>query len=74
MQLIETAFKEDLLDTGNSGFAHFADSSKVTEAYVEGTPIEAVCGKVFIPSRDPKKFPVCPICAEVVESLNLDHE
>ena len=28
-----------------------------------------MCGKVWVPSRDPKKYPVCPECKEIYESL-----
>jgi len=28
-----------------------------------------LCGKVWVPSRDPQKFPVCPECKEIYESL-----
>jgi hypothetical protein len=34
-----------------------------------GTPVVALCGKVWVPSRDPQKYPVCPACKEVWESL-----
>jgi hypothetical protein len=36
---------------------------------VFGTPIKALCGKVWVPSRDPRKFPICPECKEIYESL-----
>ena len=39
------------------------------ESAVFGTPIKALCGKVWVPSRDPQKFPVCPECKEIYESL-----
>jgi hypothetical protein len=29
----------------------------------------ALCGKVWVPGRDPKKFPVCPECKEIYEGL-----
>lgn len=74
MQLLEDVLKEELLDSGNNKVSHYADASKVTEGYVMGTPVEAVCGKIFVPSRDPKKFPVCSICKEIVEALDLEHE
>ena len=35
-----------------------------------GTPVIALCGKVWVPSRAPEKFPVCPDCKEVWESMN----
>ncbi|MGQ0615474.1 MAG: DUF3039 domain-containing protein [Acidimicrobiia bacterium] len=40
----------------------------VTEAYVTGSPVRALCGKVWVPTRDPKRYPVCPSCKEIVES------
>ena len=39
------------------------------EAMVNGTPVRALCGKVWVPSRDPKRFPVCPECKEIYESI-----
>jgi Protein of unknown function (DUF3039) len=39
------------------------------ESHVFGTPIKALCGKVWVPSRDAKRFPVCPECKEIYESL-----
>lgn len=39
-------------------------AASVTEAQVLGTPVEALCGKRWVPSRDPKRFPMCPTCKE----------
>lgn len=50
-------------------FSHYAPKDKITEAMVMGTPIRALCGKVWVPSRDGSKFPVCPECKEIWESL-----
>ncbi len=60
------------LDEGK--YAHYAESGSVTEGYVLGKPVVAICGEIFVPSRDPKKFPLCPICKEIVEALLLDSE
>jgi hypothetical protein len=50
-------------DGGDSErFAHYADRDKITEAMVTGTPVVALCGKVWVPSRDPTKYPLCPEC------------
>lgn len=38
------------------------------EAIIEGTPVRALCGKVWVPSRDPNRYPICPSCREVAES------
>jgi hypothetical protein len=34
---------------------------------VTGTPVVALCGKVWVPSRDPKRFPVCPECQRLYD-------
>jgi hypothetical protein len=41
----------------------------VTTAYIEGTPLEALCGEVFVPSRDPKSLPPCERCVEIVNEI-----
>ena len=34
-----------------------------------GKEITALCGKKWIPSRDPEKFPVCPDCRERLANM-----
>jgi hypothetical protein len=51
-------------------FSHYVPKDKLTAAMVEGTPVIALCGKVWVPSRDPQKFPVCPECKEAWEGMN----
>ena len=53
-------------------FSHYVDKDKLTEAMVMGTPVVALCGKVWVPSRAPEKFPVCPDCKEIWESIKDD--
>jgi hypothetical protein len=36
-------------------------------------PVTALCGKVWVPGRDPQKFPVCPTCKEIYEGLRDEH-
>lgn len=52
--------------------SHFVEKDKLTEAMVMGTPVVALCGKVWVPSRSPEKFPVCPDCQEIWDSLKDD--
>lgn len=56
-------------ENGDQIFCHYADKNKVTEGYVMGTPVQALCGKVFIPHRDPLKYPICPKCKAIVDAL-----
>jgi hypothetical protein len=55
-------------------FAHYAQKAKVTEGYIMGTPVIALCGKVFIPSRNPERLRVCPSCKEILDALFLSSE
>ena len=58
------------LDEGDhERFSHYVDKSKLTEAMVMGTPVIALCGKVWVPSRNPDRYPVCPECKEIWQSL-----
>jgi Protein of unknown function (DUF3039) len=50
-------------------FSHYVDKHKLTEAMVMGTPVVALCGKVWVPTRAPEKFPVCPECKEIWEQM-----
>ena len=67
--LEDTRTDEALDDGDHDRFSHYADKAKLTEAMVMGTPVVALCGKVWVPSRDPEKYPVCPECKEVKEQL-----
>ncbi len=56
-------------DGDHERFSHYVEKNKLTEAMVMGTPVVALCGKVWVPSRDPKRFPVCPTCKEIFDGL-----
>jgi hypothetical protein len=56
-------------DGDHDRFAHYVDKAEAARAYVEGTPVRALCGKVWVPSRDPSRYPVCPTCKDIVEAV-----
>ncbi len=57
-------------DTGDHDrFAHYVRKDRIVESAVMGTPVRALCGKVWVPGRDPAKFPVCPECLKVYNGL-----
>lgn len=53
-------------------YSHYVNKNKIVESAVMGNAVVALCGKIWIPSRDPQKFPVCPTCQEVYEALKKD--
>lgn len=50
-------------------FAHYVKKDKIMSSALSGKPVIALCGKVWTPGRDPKKFPICPRCKEIYEGL-----
>ncbi|MGL5830361.1 MAG: DUF3039 domain-containing protein [Angustibacter sp.] len=50
-------------------FAHYVRKEKILESAFSGEPVKALCGKVWVPGRDPQRFPVCPMCKEIYEGL-----
>ncbi len=56
-------------DQGHERLSHYVSREKLTEAMVMGTPVVALCGKIWVPSRNPEKYPVCPECKEIWESM-----
>jgi hypothetical protein len=65
---------KEVLETGEPVMAHIVKTeagesaaAKVLEARIYGTQVEALCGYVWVPSRDPKKLPLCQKCKEVYD-------
>lgn len=59
--------RPDLDDSDEGRVAHYAPKAEVTRAYVLGEEIVALCGKVFRPTRDPLRYPVCAECRAIKE-------
>jgi hypothetical protein len=49
-------------------FAHYAKKDAIARAYVTGEAIVALCGKKWVPTRDPSRYPICPTCKELKEA------
>lgn len=65
---------DEELDTEGPRHAHIVKvgpgetaTAKILEARIMGTPVEALCGFVWVPSRDPKTLPICEKCKSVYE-------
>lgn len=50
-------------------FSHYVKRDDAMRAAVDGVPVVALCGKTWVPVRDPDRFPVCPKCAELMDLL-----
>ena len=69
----DTLLDEKTLEINDDGdhekFAHYVEKEKIVESAVTGKPVIALCGKVWVPGRDPGKFPICPDCKKIFDSL-----
>ena len=64
----EPAPPKPVLDEGDHDrFSHYVigGGEAIMQSALTGEPVTALCGKVWVPSRDPKKYPVCPLCEEI---------
>lgn len=61
---------QELLEPGDhERYSHYVRKEKIVESAVLGNPVTALCGKIWVPGRDPQKFPVCPTCKEIYQGL-----
>ena len=67
--LVDERTEEQVEAGDHERFAHYVKKDKIVESAVLGGAVVALCGKVWIPNRDPGKFPVCPECKEIYEGL-----
>ena len=44
--------------------AHIVHKDEQMRGYVGGEPIKALCGKVWVPSRDYQGLPICQACVD----------
>ena len=75
--MTQSDVKEDIRqapvdDQDRDKFAHYVPKDKLADAMVFGTPLTALCGKLWVPTRDGLKFPICPECQEAYNSLAHD--
>jgi len=55
-------------------FAHYVRKNKIMDSAMYGKPVIALCGKVWVPGRDPSKFPVCPTCKQIYDGLRKPND
>ena len=67
--------EEQLQEPGDhERFSHYVRKEKILESALSGEPVTALCGKVWVPGRNPDRFPVCPTCKEIYEGLRAPQD
>ncbi|MBU6164475.1 MAG: DUF3039 domain-containing protein, partial [Actinomycetales bacterium] len=69
---LDERIQEDLESGDHERFAHYVKKEKIVESAVTGKAVTALCGKRWIPNRDPKNFPICPTCKEIYAGLRKE--
>lgn len=72
---------EIIPETGEPEAAHIIKvepgedaSVKVMDARLNGTAVEALCGVVFVPQKDPTKLPLCEGCKAMYDAYKSFNE
>jgi Protein of unknown function (DUF3039) len=66
---VETTPRTQDSDGDHDRFAHYVRKEKILESALSGDAVIALCGKVWVPGRDPNRYPVCPTCKEIFGGL-----
>ncbi|MBF4623872.1 DUF3039 domain-containing protein [Clavibacter sp. VKM Ac-2872] len=67
---LEELLEQETIEPGDhERFSHYVKKDKILESAISGKPVKALCGKKWLPGRDPEKFPVCPDCKRIYETM-----
>lgn len=69
-EITETHRETRLTEPGDhEKMSHYVTKKALEKAIFDGIPTIALCGKKWLPTRDPKSFPVCQECKDIYESM-----
>lgn len=67
---LQKLLEDELIEPGDhERYSHYVRKEKIVESAVTGKPVRALCGKKWLPNRNPDKFPICPACKAVYEKM-----
>ena len=49
--------------------AHIVTQKDLIHSQLTGEPIRALCGKLWVPKRNPDNYPLCPACVEIFNAI-----
>lgn len=63
-------FAQEQDDTGDhDAFSHYVSKEDIVTSAINGTPVKALCGKIWTPGKSPEKYPVCPECKDIYDNV-----
>ncbi|PYY45672.1 DUF3039 domain-containing protein [Curtobacterium sp. MCLR17_043] len=70
---LEKLLEDEAIEPGDhERFSHYVKKDKILQSALSGKPVKALCGKKWIPGRDPEKFPVCRDCKAIYEKMKAE--
>jgi hypothetical protein len=73
-QTPQSVMPDPVLDDGDHDvFSHIVNKADLARAQF-GEPIQALCGKVWVPRRNPDNYPLCKTCIDMWERLSARGE
>ena len=66
---LDTEYRIDTTDGNHDLFSHYVTKEDMMRGMVYGDPVMALCGKIWVPSQDGARYPVCPTCKEIYNEL-----
>jgi hypothetical protein len=70
--LLEEVTVESVEPGDHERYSHYVRKEKIVESAVTGKAVRALCGKKWVPTRDPEKFPICPLCKKIFDGLKKE--
>jgi len=71
--LLEKEKVEQTTDSGDHDlFSHYISKVDQEAAWLSGKPATALCGKQWLPTKDPQRYPVCQSCKDVYDQMKSD--
>jgi hypothetical protein len=49
--------------------AHIVSQKDLMHSQITGEPIRALCGKLWVPKRNPDDYPLCSACVEIFNAI-----
>lgn len=72
-QIATTEIEQVVTQPTESGdhdtFRHYVKKHDLERAILDGIPATALCGKKWLPTKDPDRYPTCPECKDIWASL-----
>lgn len=56
------------LDFEEPVVSHMITKEDALNGYINGVAVTALCGHVFVPTRDPERYPLCQKCSEIARN------